>query len=262
MRVLVDVVRCRSASPGGTRSPCGRGRPRRSASGRARRAGTSGGPARRRRGRTSEPAGRAGRAGRRPRRRSAASGPADRRAAIRASPNAEPAARRDGRQAGVAAGRAQAPRHQRRTRRRPAVVGGRCRARGRRVAADRQLASTGCGAGQLVGPSSSRAHRASVQRPRRPSSSDARPGRAAARQRSRRTRRRAGERRRSSRRAGERIARPDAEPVLDRWVVRVRTSSGRVQVDERRQPTATTRPAASGPTTRREDRRDAKTGKR
>ena len=46
MGPLVDVVGvCRSASPGGTPSPSGRGRPRRSASGTARRGGTSGGRA-------------------------------------------------------------------------------------------------------------------------------------------------------------------------------------------------------------------------
>ena len=54
----------RSASPGGTRSPSGRGRPRRSASGTARPAGTSAGPCSRRRARRGA-TGRAGRGGRR-----------------------------------------------------------------------------------------------------------------------------------------------------------------------------------------------------
>ena len=72
MGVLVDVVGlCRSASPGGTRSRSGRGRPRRSASSTARRAGTCAGPARRPRGRRAA-TGPGGRSARRARRRSVA----------------------------------------------------------------------------------------------------------------------------------------------------------------------------------------------
>ena len=64
-------ARCRSASPGGTRRPSARGRPRRSASAPARRAGTCAGPSRRRPARSGA-TGRGGRGGRGPRARGVA----------------------------------------------------------------------------------------------------------------------------------------------------------------------------------------------